>query len=202
MKFDNLFLPLHGVEYKDIVQEVGSLKKHKEFTEYFLEDRRNEVVRYINYLYSAKSPLIKVYRDDLLSRKQESAVLAGFKEKDEWVVNNLYNLGNDAIIKMIIRFLTMQNNMKWNAICTMEQNFYQNSYYILKLDTDDVKQEKKHQLLQYNAEIIDKLEAMYDGLFLSNKDVMDKFQNKEEIKYYFTSPEEVANMPVFTRQQS
>ena len=103
----------------DIVSNFKQLNRHSEFISYPLSEKRDKLIRCINILYSAKSPLIKLYKDDLQVRKEESAILAGFDPKNksewEWVTENLFMfktspVTKDQILSMVVRFLIIQNN--------------------------------------------------------------------------------------------
>lgn len=220
--YSQLVLPIHGLEVTDIVKNFRQLNRHEEFNAYPLEKKRDRVIKCINYLYSAKSPLIKLYKDDLMMRKEEAAILAGFNPKDrkewEWVTETIFMFKgesdsttaerSDKILNMVIRFFIMQNNMTWNNICTSEQIYYQNIFQInrslneAEKDKDIIAaQEKKSVLSKQNIQITLDLDGLYDKFFSQAEDVKDLYKKREEVRLNFTSPENVAMMPQYERPE-
>ena len=139
--FSGLVLDIHGKDFAkgDITLDYPLLDKYKEFREYLGTAggglNRNKIIALINYLYSIKSPLVKIYRDDILIRKEEAAKLAGFSpdNKKQWIKlkEDFFNLGDPIISKMIVRFLIIQNSRLWAMIIAAEQNFYSIQYYVM-----------------------------------------------------------------------
>lgn len=203
MKYDSLVLPIHGIEFKDIVAEFPQLKRHPEFHASLAD--KDKIIRFINYVYSANSEIVKTYKDDIPTRKDESAILAGLKVTAD-LKERLFMLKDDIITNMVVRFLIMQNNKLWTVINMKEQLFEQNILQVMQLSSSDDKekdkvetQKKKNELITQNDKITKELEGDYEKLFQSNPDVEFVFQKKEEIRLNFTSPENVAKMPLKER---
>lgn len=209
--FSKLVLPLHGDDRTDPVQKFPILNKYQEFKTFpgtpGGKVNRDKLVRYINYLYSVKSPLVRIYKDDLQTRKEEAARLAGFnaqkmkKADRRQLEEDVFRLRDDDVLKMIIRFLIVQNNRLWSMIVSFEESFYENLYMIMDpLSKSDERQKDTYQtanlkpkLRNDNEEIREKLENLYEELFKEAEDVQEEFDNREEIKAHFFSPETVAS---------
>ena len=200
-----LFLDLSKVgEKDDLVHRFPILSRYEEFSGYGGsldgELNRNKVIRYINYLYSAKSEIVRTYKDDLQIRKEEAARLAGFEKKEmEKVDTDLFKLQNEKLVKMVMRFLIIQNVRLWTTICSIEQSFYQTSELLLSpldregADKDIYTAATKQKPLR--SELIDmtaQLDSLYDQLFNDNKDVKEKLDKDDQMKRHY-SPENVAD---------
>jgi hypothetical protein len=169
-----LFIDLTGVDEKeDLVNKFPLLKRYEEFSKFEGtpggELNRNKVIRYINLLYSAKSQLVRIYKDDLLIRKEEAARLAGFEKKEmSKVETDLFNLQNEKIMKMIMRFLIIQNVRLWTVICSIEQSFYNNNELLMSPFQDDEDKDKNSTAVkqkQIRMELIEMIEQL-DSLYL------------------------------------
>lgn len=82
-KISGLFIDVDKFEEKDdLIDKSPLLKRYEEFSLFKgtpgEELNRNKVIRYINLLYSAKSDLVRTYKDDLQIRKEEAAKIARF----------------------------------------------------------------------------------------------------------------------------
>ncbi len=186
-------------EKDDLVNTFPLLKRYAEFTDYKDGLNRNKVIKYINVLYSAKSELVSVYRDDLLIRKEEAAKHAGFEKKEMGtVVECLFKLNDERIVKMIIRFLLIQNSRMWTTICSIEQSFYQTSELLMSPiqegeDKDKYGAAVKQKPLRAEMiEMISQLDGLYDKLFNDNSDLKDKYDKNDELRMHL-NPEQVAS---------
>lgn len=203
-RIEGLFIDVYSVgEKDDLVQKFPLLSRYDEFTSFRGsmdgELNRNKVIRYINVLYSAKSELVRTYKDDLQIRKEESALHAGFEKKEmTQVENDLYQLKNEKIIKIIMRFLIIQNVRLWTTICSIEQSFYQTSELLMSpLDQDGGDKDKYAAAVKQKplrAELIDmteQLDALYDKMFNDNSDLKSQFTKDDRLRFHL-SPEQVA----------
>lgn len=199
-----LFLDVSNVDEKeDLVNKFPLLKRYEEFSSFEgtpgNELNRNKVIRYINLLYSSKSGLVRIYKDDLAIRKEEAAKYAGFEKKEMvQVENDLFKLENEKIVKMIMRFLVIQNVRLWTTICSIEQSFYQTSELLMSPidqageDKDKYAAAVKQKPLR--SEMIDmteQLDSLYDKMFNDNSDVKKKLDKDDELRKHL-SPEQVA----------
>jgi hypothetical protein len=198
-KISGLFIDVDNVDEKeDLVNRFPLLNRYEEFSKFAGtpgdELNRNKVIRYINLLYSAKSDLVRTYKDDLQIRKEEAARIAGFEKKEMARVE----FENEKIVKMIMRFLIIQNTRLWTTICSIEQSFYQTSELLMSPidlageDKDKYGAAVKQKPLR--AEMIDmtqQLESLYDKMFNDNADVKKKFDKDDELRRHL-SPEQVA----------
>lgn len=203
--FSKLYLNLHGRDSVDPVYEFKILQKHPEFYKFRGTEKldRKRIIYYINYLYSSHSPLFYIYKDDIETRKEEAANLAGFKKdkKTEWryVQKELFSLENEDIVYMVVKFLALQRNMVLNQIISNEQYFIELQYYIL--NPLKAEQEKavydtantKTKFLEQQDIIRQRLDRLYDQFFQGHKDVEEKVNNDEELVQHFFGFEDVAD---------
>jgi hypothetical protein len=203
-KISGLFIDVDNVEEKeDLINKFPLLNRYEEFSKFQgtpgNELNRNKVIRYINLLYSAKSELVRTYKDDLQIRKEEAARIAGFEKKEMGrVESDLFKLENEKIVKMIMRFLIIQNVRLWTTICSIEQSFYQTSELLMSpIDLSGEDKDKYGAAVKQKplrAEMIDmtqQLESLYDKMFNDNVDVKKKFDKDDELRRHL-SPEQVA----------
>lgn len=203
-KIAGLFIDVDSVDEKeDLVNKFPLLKRYEEFSSFpgtpGNELNRNKVIRYINALYSAKSDLVRTYKDDLQIRKEEAAKHAGFEKKDmARVAEDLYQLQNERIVKMIMRFLLIQNVRLWTAICSIEQSFYQTSELLMcPIDQSGEDKDKYAAAVKQKplrAELIDmneQLDSLYDKMFNDNADIKSKYDKDDELRRHL-NPEQVA----------
>jgi hypothetical protein len=203
-KIAGLFIDIYSAgEKEDLVQKFALLKRYEEFSLFegsgSGELNRNKVIRYINALYSAKSELVRTYKDDLQIRKEEAAAHAGFEKKEmDQVKNDLYELKNEKIVKMIMRFLIIQNVRLWTTICSIEQSFYQTSELLMSpLDQEGQDKDKYQAAVKQKplrSELIDmteQLDALYDKLFNDNSDLKSQYDKDDQLRRHL-NPEQVA----------
>lgn len=203
-KISGLFLDVNNIDEKeDLVNRFPLLKRYEEFSSFEgtpgNELNRNKVIRYINLLYSYKSDLVKMYKDDLIIRMEEAAIYAGFEKKEmDRVRNDLFQLNNEKIVKMVMRFLLIQNVRLWTVICSIEQSFYKNSMLLMTpLDRDGEDKDKYGALVKekpLRAELIEmneQLDSLYDKLFTDNSELKKKFDKNDELRRHM-NPEQVA----------
>lgn len=203
-KITGLFIDVDlAGEKDDLVMKFPLLKRYEEFSSFGGsmegELNRNKVIRYINLLYSAKSGLVRIYKDDLQIRKEEAALHAGFEKKEmKQVQNDLFELNNEKIVGMIMRFLLIQNVRLWTTICSIEQSFYQTSALLMSpLDQEGQDKDKYGAAVKQKplrAEMIEmttQLDGLYDKLFNDNADLKSKYDKDNELRRHL-NPEQVA----------
>lgn len=204
-EYRDLFLKIHEVK-GDPMQLSPVLRKYEEFTSYGGTPEgllnRDMVIRYINYMYSEKSPLIKTYKDNLIERKNQAAKLAGFDMKNnkeaERVLEEVFNMREEKIFKMIMRFIMIQKNTLLSSIVTAEQMFYEFQTILMQeLATIDEKKrtdaaKNKTLLMEDCDKIRDRLKGYYKEFFGDNKDLEETYKLSDMV---LTTPEEIATIP-------
>lgn len=203
-KINGLFIDIYSAEEKeDLTNKFPLLKRYEEFTSFEGsmggELNRNKVIRYIVILYSSKSDIVKTYKDDLQIRKEESALYAGFEKKEmAQVDNDLYQLKNEKIVKMIMRFLLIQNVRLWTTICSIEQSFYQTSALLMSpFDQEGQHKDKYGAAVKQKplrAEMIEmtsQLDGLYDKMFNDNADLKTQYDKDDDLRRHL-NPEQVA----------
>lgn len=204
--YGQLFLPLQDFEAKDdVLFRLPHLAKWPEFFEFggtpAGELNRDMVFRYMNLLYSSGSKLINTHRHNLAARKEEAATVAGFDLKKkairEQVQNDLYEVRNPAILKMIMRFLILQKNPLWSSIVTTEQCHAE--YQLIIMDPLSPEDEKKRTdaaknkafLMSESDKMLLRLKGYYRELFGDDDDLQLAYKNTDLM---LTSPEEIATI--------
>lgn len=202
----HLFLNMEGVtENEDLINKFSQLKKWPEFYEFEGtpggELNRNKLIRYINILYSPGSRLIKKHKNNLLARKEDAAHFAGFdlKKKDERekVEMDLFQVKNEKVLKMIMRFIILQKNPLWSSIVTTESAFYEYQEIILDpLSKEDEKKrtdaaKNKSVLMDECDKMLVRLKGYYQEFFGDDIDLQQAYKDTELM---LTSPEEIATI--------
>jgi len=129
--FDKLRLPVHLMDMKscDVYHSFPELKYYPEFSHSAVSKlpgliKFTEILSYIVYVYDINSPYIKKY-DNLLRRKRMVALDVGFKQKATGKfgqdVTDIILCYNDFVNAMIVRYLRMQNNVKWMSMVSYMQ---------------------------------------------------------------------------------
>jgi hypothetical protein len=204
MELQGLFIDLKGLDDNvDLVHKFPLLQRYEEFSSFEGtpggELNRNKVIKYIAALYSAKSELVITYKEDMIIRMEEAAKFAGFEKKEmERVRHDLFELNNNKIVKMIMRFLLIQNVRLWTAICSIERSFYKtNEQLMTPLDKDNGDKDNYGALVKENPlraaiiEMTEQLDSLYDKLFNDNTELKKKFDASDELRRHL-SPEDVA----------
>lgn len=204
-KIAGLFLDVNNLDEKeDLVNRFPLLKRYEEFHSFEgtpgNELNRNKVIRYINLLYSEKSELVRTYKGDLQIRKEEAARIVGFEKKEmEKVGNDLYRLNNEKILKMVMRFLVIQNVRLWTTICSIEQSFYRTSELLMSpmdKETEDKDKYaaavKEKPLIAQLIDMTEQLDSLYDKMFNDNTDLRSKLDKDDELRRHL-NPEQVAD---------
>ncbi len=204
--YGNLFLPIQELgENEDVLFRLPHLKKWSEFSDFGGtpdgELNRDKVFRYVNLLYSSGSRLIRKHRNNLNARKEEAALAAGFdlkkKSERDKVEKDLFQVKNEKVLKMIMRFLILQKNPLWSSIVTTESAFYEYQEIILDpLSKEDEKKrtdaaKNKSVLMEECDKMLSRLKLYYQEFFGDDADLHQAYKDTELI---LTSPEEIATV--------
>lgn len=204
--YGQLFLPIQDLaENEDILFRFPHLKKWSEFDDFGGtpegELNRDKVFRYTNLLYSSGSKLIRKHKHNLVARKEEAAIIAGFdlkkKSLKDKVQNDLFEVRNQKVLKIIMRFLILQKNPLWSLIVTTEQCFYEYQEIIMgALFEEDEKKKgdaaKNKAFLMAECDKMSlRLKGYYKDLFGDDEDLLNAFKDTDLM---LTSPEEIATI--------
>jgi len=202
-EFKDLFLKIHNIA-GDPLQLSPSIRKYEEFTSYGGTPEgmlnRDKVIHYINYMYSERSPLIKNFRDNLGERKLNAAKMAGFDSKEingDKVKDELFDLKEEKVFKMIMTFIKIQKNTLLSSIVTAEQALYEFHGIIAKpLQSTDEKDvtiaaKNKSAILKECDEIRERLKGYYKEFFGDNDDVARVYKSSDLM---LTTPEEISTI--------
>lgn len=197
--FDGLMVPVHTTK-KNIIN-LEPFKTSPEFHEDLgdLESNRNNVFKYIVFLYDKNSPLWN-HVDDIKERKIEASLWAGFVPEDETksfdveVESMLRNL-NPIVNHMIIRYCRIHHNRDYDLLVAGTESFYD---MMLRLQTgtgpsqseDAVFKnlEKKNKLFEHAEEQSKKLDELsnkilandnYGGLHSELFQVIDRHRSNQ-----------------------
>ena len=156
----------------------------------------NKILKYINYLYSEGTPLTKKFKDNLLVRKTEALQLAGIK-LNEQVKADLFQFGDPAFTKAVVKFLAIQKNELWSNI-TVDQQFMEDNMLIVLSQSMDGKEKDiaqtakiKGDLLKINSEVRDRLTGYYKEFFKNDAALQNA---AKKIEFRATTPESVAKI--------
>jgi hypothetical protein len=191
MNFNNLFWNIHGKKGK-VETLYPEVLYYKEFALYEHRHKEN-VLRYMNYLYSAESPLIKKYRDNVDLRRKEAAKLAELSPTQ--IERDIFELKDTAFLLMVVRFLSIQKNVLWSNIVSNEQTFAENLRIILEPLTGDDEKKRlestklKAHLIDVNKSIQNNLTVYYKEFFKEDELLQEK---SKMIDMLMTTPEEIA----------
>jgi hypothetical protein len=156
------------------------------------ELNRDLVVKYVVILYSQDSILNKRIRVELEERKYKAADLAGFErnKKGEFhpnIISKLFNLESDYIVRMIVDFLIIQNNILWTEICTTEQEYAENLRLRFEAIEEDKDKDKytaaktKGAVRELCKGILKDLDEYYSRFFKDNDDVKNKHKKAQRM---------------------
>lgn len=207
-EYKDLYIPMAGIS-GDAWEQFRILKTTPEFSEFESEHgiSRNLVIRYVNYLYSVRTPLIKQFREDLAVRKMEALKLASEDCKAEYkkdlavIKEGLFELRDPAVLKMVMRFLILQKNVLWTSIVTTEQTFFELNEMVLdpitkefgskKEETRIVAGTKKVDLLDRCDKIKNRLSGYYVEFFGDDLDAINAYNKRPEVMCW---PEQIAKI--------
>lgn len=124
---DMMFNVAEVPQQKHILNAFTKLRKIKEFSVKLNSLHKDKLIRYIMFLYDAKSPF-RVKFSNILKRKVEAAKGAG------WMVlgNGLFEENVEAVLRgdnkhanqMIVAFVRLHRNFKYSYLIALEESFY------------------------------------------------------------------------------
>lgn len=154
------------------------------------EDR---FIKYVLFLYDANTPL-KEHYPDLKIRKEQAALMSGFKLEDE-LLQSIFFFTDSKILVMVDEFLKKQNNRVWSMIVSNEQTFFEYQTKLLR-PVDGDKDKDILQALQIKSKIMDdlntindRLESYYMKLYGEDDILLNKIKADKRL-----TPEFIANL--------
>ena len=209
--FKSLRYNLSKVTGDVLVSSQGrGLSKIQSFADCTRPDK-DKLIKYIVFLYSKESPLVKNYKD-VGTRMREAARLAGYDlNSDATLLDKLFrfDVGNQnqetddeedqagnpedlSFVSMVIDYLRHQNDLTWAMIVSNEQTFYEyqealvQSVNLFKSSKDKLSAiQVKTQLMEDSDAIAERLERYYKKVFVEDEVVT-------KVKQVWT-PEKMAN---------
>ena len=193
-EYVNLYWNCHGSK-KSVVELYPEIETIPEFN-YGGIYKKDKLLRYINYLYSESTPLIKKFKDNLLARKTEALKLAEIKLTKD-VENDLFDFKDREFARMVVKLLAIQKNHLWSSIQVNEQAYSDNmniivSPTIMDSDKDVAATAKiKGELLKINGDIADRLNGYYKEFFKGDEALR---QAAKSVEFRAVTPETVAQI--------
>jgi hypothetical protein len=153
--FDGLHINVYQTpKGKDLLKIFPELKLHAAFTKVMAEGlNRNDVIRYVVYVYDKESPYRKKYKD-VNTRKIHCALEAGFSlnENNEFSasIERMINGGDEKVNDMIVEYVKMHYDVKYSYVVMMEAIYYDN---LIKAMVDGTAMGKISDLKQVQEEL-------------------------------------------------
>lgn len=177
MTFNPWIVPMD----KDMLEVFPMLSMYPEFRVSPKPLNRNNVIRYICYMYDKGSPLLTKV-DNIYKQKIEAATLAGFKMNEAGTFNGHVDSmmvgGNYKINHMIIRFLRLMRDEEF-----MQFRIYKEKLYSSLNKLQEIDDPKK---LKEMIALTSSLTAVIDDL---KKDFVDPFDSKKLIETLYEQAE-------------
>lgn len=192
LEYGNLYWNCHGSK-KSVVELHPEIESIPEFN-YGGIYKNEKLLRYINYLYSESTPLLKKFKDNLLARKMEALKLAEIKLTKD-VENDLFAFKDPEFTRMVVKILSIQKNYLWANIAVNEQLHADNMQIVLSSSFEgsdkDVAQTAKIKgdLLKTNGEVADRLNGYYKEFFKGDEALR---QAAKSVEFRATTPEGIA----------
>jgi len=192
LDFSTLHYNIHGAK-KPVIELYPNIKQYPELVSPGISDK---LLRYIIYLYSEGSPLIKKFKDNLVERKSEAMKLAGMKLTED-TKTCYFDFKDPEFTSAVVRFLTIQKNGLWSNIVTNEQLQSENMAIVIgaTMLTDDKKiaetAKLKSTLLDINGQITDRLNGYYKEFFKSDTALQNAAKS---VELKLTTPEMIATI--------
>lgn len=203
-EFKDLMFPIAELRY-DAWTEYKSLNKYfPELGNYDGPISKQVAIRYINYFYSVNTPLLKKYREDVVSRKKEALRLAAkdvqedYSKKLDYYEDALFKLKEPVILEAVVRFLSMQRHNLYSSIVIAENRFMELQEALLDPITKETgtKEEgqrlaaiKNKSQLQRDLDETKRLLEGYYKEFFQDNDAVEAYQNTPA---FMISPEIIA----------
>jgi hypothetical protein len=194
LDFSGLYWNAHNTK-KPLVDLYPEINQYPELR-YGGIYKQDSILKYINYLYSEGTPLIKKFKDNLLARKTEALKLAGIKLNDH-VKSDLFEFKDPEFTKAVVKFLAIQNNPLWANIVVDNQFMEDNMLIVLSQSLDgkdkDIAQTAKIKgdLLRINSEVRDRLTGYYKEFFKNDTALQNA---AKKVEFRATNPESVAKI--------
>jgi hypothetical protein len=204
-RFDGLRYPVHkhrgtDTEFKLIFPE---LFRYEEFEKYGYDKvdgkwkkssrlpYRNQVIRYVAFLYDPASELVEEF-ENFTERREAAAIEAGFNrdpKTDEWpeFVKDLFTYKHEDFVHLTIKFLKIFHNDLWMEICALEVELDRNMGYRWSGVTGTSGQidanalEKSQKLRDHCDDIRKRLKACYKEFFKGDEGLKDRFDELEMV---------------------
>tara|TARA_R110002020_G_scaffold29055_4_gene91940 strand:- start:697 stop:1296 length:600 start_codon:yes stop_codon:yes gene_type:complete len=167
----------------DLIAHFKRMQLLKSFTVY-KGSMRNEVIRYIIYMYDEHSPLRDMF-PDLNKRKRESAHLAGLS--GDVRIKKILSMKDDSVLNMIDDFVRFQNNRIWALIVSNEETFYEYQSSLIRTVSAD-KDMDILRALQIKSKLMDdcdtinaRLESYYSKLYGDNKELLELLSKRRGV---------------------
>lgn len=137
--FANLFLKVYQVPFEtDLFKRFPILNAYSVFKADIGNLEREKVLRYIIYAFDKNSPLNTI--SDILERRVEAALLAGFKPKKnkfEPEVEAMIKSVNNIINSMIIQYCIMQGEEDYTTLVSFQEALRSQLEILLNPGEDD-----------------------------------------------------------------
>lgn len=119
---------------------------------------KDNLIRYVMAMYDQRSPVIRVFTD-LAMRKKESAIVSGYDlDKDQAILTGLFDMTDTDLQELTMAFLKEENIFEWSMIVSNEQVFYELQKALI---TEVVAESKdKLQSLQLKGKIMDECDTI------------------------------------------
>lgn len=174
----------------DLFEAFPALASYEEFYGICPGLQKANVFRYIFYVYDKQSPLTKFFGDNILKRKYEGALLAGFKLNE----NKRFSDHIEAMIKceysevnrMIIRFLRMQGDHDFSYLSALVDGFYME---LPNIQGGDVRNSEKVDKMKKRIEELQKSLTNNDNTKRLIVDIYKFIDDEQKIPY---RPESIA----------
>lgn len=189
--FTSLKYPVFSVE-KNLLDKLPELAPYAAILLMFdkpCEDVDN-LIRYMAVLYDKKSPLIKLF-PDLELRKREAALLAGYNLEDTSKIESLFSFTDPVLQAFTLYFLEEQNNMWFCNLISNEQTFYEYQKALMseaKLATD----KDKMATLMLKSKLQDECDKIAERVDNYYTKVYGEGEEKAKAKTKDFSPEQMA----------
>lgn len=148
--FNKLIVNVRSVpKERSLLRAFPELAKHREFKVQFEKLNKDNVIRYVVYMYDRNTPFRRKF-PDILKRKIEAAKEAGFKISEggmfEEEVETLLRGKDNKVNDMVCAYARIHKNFKYSFFITMEEIFYSLMRSIVDGDLKNIAELKKTQL--------------------------------------------------------
>ena len=128
--FVDMLFPVHDVTDRNFCLEDRRFRRLLDYEEFkdniigFTDKEKDQVVRYICYMYDINSPLLQV---TVMERKAHAVKLSGFnlndkKEVDDKIMGMIQG-NNQQVNRMIIRYCMLFNSIKYTKLVALVEAY-------------------------------------------------------------------------------